>query len=190
MVRCVAGGRIDPARAYLCILPSGRRINLFFYDGPIAQAVAFEGLLAKGEDFAGRLLTGFSDFREWPQVLTIATDGESYGHHHKFGDMALAYALHHIESNGLAKLTNYGEYLENNPPTMEVQIYEGTSWSCVHGIERWRGNCGCNTGGNHGWPQQWRAPLREALDWLRDEISSLLRRKDERVSEAPLEGKG
>lgn len=169
----VSGGRIDPARAYLCKLPSGRRINLFFYDGPIARAVAFEGLLAKGEDFAGRLLTGFSDLREWPQVLTIATDGESYGHHHKFGDMALAYALHHIESNGLAKLTNYGEYLEKNPPLMEVQIYENTSWSCVHGLERWRSNCGCNTGGNHGWTQEWRTPLREALDWLRDEISSL-----------------
>ena len=169
----VNGGQIDPARAYLCILPSGRHINLFFYDGPIAGAVAFEGLLTKGEDFIGRLLTGFSDLREWPQVLTIATDGESYGHHHKFGDMALAYALHHIESNGLARLTNYGEYLEKNPPSMEVQIYENTSWSCAHGIERWRSNCGCNTGGNRGWHQQWRGPLREALDWLRDEMSSL-----------------
>jgi hypothetical protein len=122
-------------------------------------------------------LTGFSDLRGWPQVLTIATDGESYGHHHKFGDMALAYALYHIESNGLAKLTNYGEYLEKNPPLMEVQIYENTSWSCVHGIERWRGNCGCNTGGNRGWNQEWRAPLREALDWLRDEMTSLCEEK-------------
>jgi len=169
----VSGGQIDPSRAYLCSLPSGRRLSVFFYDGPIARAVAFEKLLGRGEDFVNRILTGFSDERQWPQIVNIATDGESYGHHHKFGDMALAYVLHHIEANGLARLTNYGEYLEKNPPLQEVQIYENTSWSCVHGIERWRGNCGCNTGGNQGWSQQWRAPLREALDWLRDELSSL-----------------
>ncbi|MGD0885016.1 MAG: DUF3536 domain-containing protein [Thermodesulfovibrionales bacterium] len=169
----VNGGKIDPTRAYLCMLPSGRKMQLFFYDGPIAKAVAFEGLLSKGEDFASRLSTGFSDLRQWNQILTIATDGESYGHHHKFGDMALAYALYHIESNGLARLTNYGEYLEKNPPLHEVQIYENTSWSCVHGIERWKSNCGCNSGGHPGWNQEWRAPLRDALDWLRDQLSSL-----------------
>jgi alpha-amylase/alpha-mannosidase (GH57 family) len=169
----LSGGQIDPSRAYLCSLPSGRRLSVFFYDGPIARAVAFEKLLGKGEDFVNRILKGFSDERQWPQIVNIATDGESYGHHHKFGDMALAYVLHHIEAKGLARLTNYGEYLEKNPPLHEVQIYENTSWSCVHGIERWRGNCGCNTGGNHGWNQEWRAPLREALDWLRDELASL-----------------
>ncbi len=169
----VSGGQIDPLRAYLCILPSGRRMNLFFYDGPVARAVAFEGLLKRGEDFANRLLSGFSDVKEWSQIVNIATDGESYGHHYRFGDMALAYALHDIESKGLARLTNYGEYLEKNPPSHEAQIYENTSWSCAHGIERWKSNCGCNSGGNQGWNQEWRAPLREALDWLRDELSSL-----------------
>lgn len=176
----VSGGQIDPSRAYLCVLPSGRRMNLFLYDGPVAKAVAFERLLEKGEDFANRLLTGFSDLRHWPQIINIATDGESYGHHHKFGDMALAYALNHIEANGLARLTNYGEYLEKNPPSHEVQIQENTSWSCVHGIERWRNNCGCNTGGRQGWNQEWRAPLREALDWLRDQLAPLC---DERTRE-------
>ncbi len=113
----VGDGRIDPTRAYLCRLPSGRSITLFFYDGPISKAVAFEGLLNRGEDFVARLVTGFSELREWPQMLHIATDGETYGHHHKFADMALAYALRHIETQGIAKLANYGEYLESILPS-------------------------------------------------------------------------
>jgi alpha-amylase/alpha-mannosidase (GH57 family) len=167
----VSGARIDPTRAYLCRLPSGRRINIFFYDGPISQSVAFERLLNKGEDFANRLLSGYSALREWPQILNIATDGESYGHHHKFGDMALAYTLNYIESNGITRLTNYGDHLEKHPPTHEVEIIENTSWSCIHGIERWSNNCGCNSGGHPEWNQEWRAPLRQALDWLREQLS-------------------
>jgi alpha-amylase/alpha-mannosidase (GH57 family) len=166
----VRGSRIDPTRAYLCILPSGRRITVFFYDGPISQAVAFEKLLNSGEDFAGRLVTGFSDSRQWPQILNIATDGETYGHHHRFGDMALANALGYIEKRVQAALTNYGEYLSRYPPAYEVEVLGNSSWSCYHGIERWRGDCGCSTGGHPGWNQRWRAPLREALDWLRDRM--------------------
>jgi alpha-amylase/alpha-mannosidase (GH57 family) len=173
----VSGGRIDPTRPYLCKLPSGRQIVLFFYDGPISQAVAFEKLLGSGEHFANRLKSGFSDLRTWKQLLHIATDGESYGHHHKFGDMALAYALNYIEDKGIAKLTNYGEFLAENPPEYEVQIYENSSWSCIHGVERWRSNCGCNSGGYPSWNQEWRKPLRAALDWLRDAITSLFEAK-------------
>jgi alpha-amylase/alpha-mannosidase (GH57 family) len=168
----VTGQRIDPTRAYLLKLPSGRTINLFFYDGPISRAVAFEGLLNNGEQFARRLLDAFSDQRDWPQLGNIATDGETYGHHHAHGDMALAYALDYIHVNGLAKITNYGEYLEHFPPTHEVEILENTAWSCVHGVGRWNTNCGCNSGGHGDWNQEWRAPLREALDWLRDEIAA------------------
>ena len=168
----VTGQRIDPTRAYSLKLPSGRAINLFFYDGPISRAVAFEGLLNNGEQFARRLLDAFSDQRDWPQLGNIATDGETYGHHHAHGDMALAYALDYIHSNGLAKITNYGEYLEHFPPTHEVEILENTAWSCVHGVGRWNTNCGCNSGGHGDWNQEWRAPLREALDWLRDEIAT------------------
>jgi alpha-amylase/alpha-mannosidase (GH57 family) len=168
----VSKRRVDPTRAYLCRLPSGRTIALFFYDGPISHAVAFEKLLNRGEDFAKRLLGGFSNTRQWPQILHIATDGESYGHHHRFGDMALAYALNNIETRGFARLTNYGEYLEKYPPTHEVQIFENSAWSCIHGIERWRSNCGCNSGGHPGWNQEWRSPLREGLDWLRDQLSA------------------
>jgi alpha-amylase/alpha-mannosidase (GH57 family) len=163
----VSGERIDPTVAYSQALPSGRSIAIFFYDGPIAKSVAFEGILSSGEGFAGRLLSAFRDSPS-PQLVNIAVDGETFGHHHRFGDMALAYALHHIESNCLARITNYGEFLSLFPPSHEVEIVENSSWSCAHGVERWRGDCGCNTGAGPGWNQEWRGPLRDALDWLRD----------------------
>jgi alpha-amylase/alpha-mannosidase (GH57 family) len=166
----VGHANIDPTRAYLCRLPSGREISLFFYDGPISRAVAFEGLLSNGEHFAQRLTHGYDEARHWAQLMHIATDGETYGHHHRHGDMALAFALHHIESHKLAQVTNYGEFLERFPPQMEVQVRENTSWSCSHGIERWRSDCGCNSGMHAGWHQGWRGPLRAALDGLRDEL--------------------
>jgi alpha-amylase/alpha-mannosidase (GH57 family) len=168
----VVGGGIDPTMPYRQVLPSGRVIDLFFYDGPISRAVAFEGLLSRGERFADRLMTGFSDGRGWPQLMHIATDGESYGHHHRWGEMALAYAVDHIQRNDLARLTVYGEYLTIHPPTHEVEVIENTAWSCFHGIERWRSNCGCNSGGRD-WSQAWREPLRVALDDLRDTVEPL-----------------
>ncbi|HET9441665.1 MAG TPA: DUF3536 domain-containing protein [Longimicrobiales bacterium] len=161
--------QLDTTRPYLQRLPSGKSIAIFFYEGPVSRAVAFEGLLKNGEVFAQRLLSIFGN-QSSPQLATIATDGETYGHHHRHGDMALAYALHHIESQGLARLTNYGQYLEMFPPTHEVEIHELTSWSCAHGVERWRGDCGCHTGGPAGSTQKWRRPLRDALDWLRDQV--------------------
>ncbi len=176
----VSGGRIDPSRAYALRLPSGQRMNLFFYDGPISQAVAFEKLLANGENFAGRLMSAFSDGRTWPQLAHIATDGETYGHHHRFGEMALAFALQHIEAHEGTRLTNYGEFLKKHPPNHEVRIFENSSWSCIHGVERWRANCGCNSGMSPGWNQEWRAPLREALDWLRDRLTQSCEEKGRR----------
>ena len=167
----VSGGRIDPTRSYRLRLPSRRFINLFFYDGPVSREIAFNGLLSNGEQFAQRLIGLFSEERAWPELVNVATDGETYGHHHPHGDMGLAYALHYIESNELAEITNYGEYLEKHPGTHEVEIFENTSWSCAHGIERWRSDCGCNTG--KGWNQQWRAPLRASMDWLRDTLVPL-----------------
>ncbi len=166
----ISGGRIDPSRGYLTNLPSGQSIVLFFYDGPISHAVAFENILKRGEDFAQRIVGGFSDARTWPQLTNIATDGETYGHHRPHGDMALSYALRFIENQKLAQLTVYADFLEKHPPTHEVEIVENTSWSCVHGVERWRSNCGCNSG-HAGWNQEWRAPLRHAFDWLRDTLT-------------------
>ncbi|HET9363642.1 MAG TPA: DUF3536 domain-containing protein, partial [Candidatus Angelobacter sp.] len=119
-----------------------------------------------------RLESGFSDKRTWPQLMHIATDGETYGHHHKHGDMALAYALDRIDADEQVNLTNYGEFLEKFPPTHEVQIIESTSWSCSHGVERWKSDCGCNSG-RQGWNQAWRGPLRTALDFLRDSVAPL-----------------
>ena len=165
----VSGG-IDPSRAYLWRGPRGLRLALFFYDGPISRAIAFERLLERSENLVAWLNAAFSDARTWPQLVHCATDGETYGHHSRFGEMALAAAVQQIEAEGTATLTNYGAFLAANPPTHEVEIHEHTSWSCAHGIERWRADCGCRTRGD--WHQRWRAPLRDALDWLRDQIDS------------------
>lgn len=160
---------LDTRQAYLCRLPSGRSIYLFFYDGAISHDVAFGQMLRSGVDFAARLYNGFIKDHRAAQLVHVATDGETFGHHHKFGDMALSYCLHHIESSRFARLTVYGQYLERFPPAHEVEIVENTSWSCTHGVERWRADCGCNSG-RAGWNQKWRAPLRDALDWLRDSL--------------------
>jgi len=165
------GGAIDSTRPYLCRLPSGRSIALFFYDGAIAQAVAFEDLLEDGARFTRRLLADFDGDRQEAQLVHIATDGETYGHHHAHGEMALAWTLDALERDDSVRLTNYGEHLEHHPPAHEVEIREGTSWSCSHGIERWRSDCGCHTGGQAGWNQRWRGPLRDALNWLRDDLA-------------------
>ena len=170
-----ANATVDPTQPYTVKLDGGRSIAVFFYDGPNSRAIAFEGLLDSGEKFANRLLAGFHETvasGNQAQLSHVATDGESYGHHHKHGEMALSFAMHYLEDKGLAKLTNYGQFLELFPPTWEAEIVENTSWSCAHGIERWRSDCGCN-GGKPGWNQQWRKPLRDALDYLRDATAPL-----------------
>lgn len=169
----VSGEKVDPTMAYICNLPSGKKINVFFYDGPVSQEVSFAGLLKDGGNFARRLTSLFYEKREHPQIVHLATDGETFGHHHRYGDMALSYALNYIESNDLARVTNYGEYLEKHPPAYEVEIVENSSWSCVHGVERWRDNCGCHSGMHSKWNQLWRKPLRETLDGLRDRLVSI-----------------
>lgn len=181
----VSESRIDPKMPYRQLLPSGRSISLFFYDEAISRAVAFEGLLSNGEAFAERLMGAFSSDQRRPELVHIATDGESYGHHHHGGEMALAYALRHIEASQEARLTNYGEFLEMHPPTHDVKIFENSSWSCVHGIERWREDCGCNSGGYPQWNQGWRKPLRDALDWLRDQCRPLFERNARRLLNEP-----
>ncbi|HNN94091.1 MAG TPA: DUF3536 domain-containing protein [Pseudomonadota bacterium] len=188
------GTSLDPTRPYRVALPGGRSIAVFFYDGPVSRAVAFEHLLGSGERFLARLLSAFPG-EGGPgaaQLVHIATDGETYGHHHKFGEMALAYVIDRLErvlprSDGLGAgknaspaatgtaplLTNYGEFLSRHPPQQSIEIVENSAWSCAHGIERWRSDCGCNSGGNPGFHQRWRAPLRAALDALRDAITPL-----------------
>ena len=159
---------IDPSRAYLWRGPRGLTLAIFFYDGHLSRAIAFDRLLERAENLVAWLNAAFSETRTWPQLVHCATDGETYGHHNRFGEMALAAAVQQIEAEGTATLTNYGAFLAAHPPTHEVEIRERTSWSCAHGVERWRSDCGCRTRGD--WHQRWRAPLREALDWLRDQI--------------------
>jgi len=182
--RGVHAENIDTRRPYWCQLPSGRRIALFFYHGGIAQEVAFNGLLNSGKTFARRM-TSLFDENDEPQIAHIATDGESYGHHHRYGEMALADCLNQIEDGDGATLTNYGQFLKLFPPTFEVQIHEKSSWSCVHGVERWRADCGCNTGGHAGWQQRWRKPLRDTLNWLRDQLAPMFEREGARYLRDP-----
>ncbi len=168
--REAAAGAIDTTRAYRVTLPSGGTIEVFFYDGGISRDVAFGGLLHSGAQFAARLLA-VPDAGEKPALVNIATDGETYGHHHPHGDMALAFALRTIGAAEGTRLTNYGEFLEAFPPTEEAEIVENTSWSCAHGLERWRSDCGCSSGSHPRWNQGWRGPLRAALDGLRDRVA-------------------
>jgi hypothetical protein len=166
---------VDPGRAYKYKLPSGKTIDLFFYDGQTSQAVAFERLLSDGHHIISRMTSRGPVEDGKPTLCHIATDGETYGHHHRYGDMALAWALSQVEQgwNG-TRLTNYAEFRTKVPATWEVQLAENTSWSCAHGVGRWRDDCGCNSGGKPGWNQKWRRPLRDALDWLREQAAGAL----------------
>jgi alpha-amylase/alpha-mannosidase (GH57 family) len=161
---------IDTSRAYVCRLPSGKSINIFIYNGSVAHNVSYGGLLHSGENFAKSLL-GIFKKDERGQLANIATDGETFGHHHRHGDMALSYCLYYIESKNLAKITIYGEFLEKYPAQYEIRIHENSSWSCVHGVERWKAHCGCHSGRGADWTQKWRGPLREAMNWLRDTLA-------------------
>ncbi|MCQ2789121.1 MAG: DUF3536 domain-containing protein, partial [bacterium] len=175
----VSWGSIDPARAYRYYIKSapGKYIDLFFYDGAISKSVAFDEILKDGNKFIRRLKEGVSDLRDYPQLVNIATDGESYGHHTKFGDMALAYVLKIRAKDEGFTIVNYAEYLDMFPPEMEVEIKQASSWSCFHGVGRWKEDCGCSTGGHPGWNQKWRKPLREALDYLRDEFALIFEKE-------------
>jgi alpha-amylase/alpha-mannosidase (GH57 family) len=170
--RVVSNGSIDPRRPYRYFHRdgSGRSIVLFFYDDPMARAIAFEGALTSSRNLLERLTMARGE--EGP-LVNVATDGESYGHHFHFGDRCLAYALE-VEAAGHGfEVTNYGDFLENHSPQDEVEIKagpdgEGTAWSCAHGVGRWYRDCGCSTGAQEGWNQAWRGPLRRAFDLLRD----------------------
>ena len=170
----VADGRIDTARAYRHTHRDGSRrsIAVFFYDGPISRAIAFEKALSS----SGSLVQMFKRAGDRGPMVNVATDGETYGHHFKFGDLCLAHALEVEAKEQGFWLTNYGQFLDQYPPEFEVEIKkgadgEGTSWSCAHGVGRWIRDCGCHTGGEPGWNQKWRVPLRTALDFMRDDAA-------------------
>ena len=201
---------LDTSRPYQCILPSGRTIAIFFYEPSIAFEVAFGNLLENGDRFTERLIKAFPKDGDRPHLVSVATDGETYGHHHRFSDMALAYTLHEIESKNLATITVYGEYLEKYPPKSEVIIEENTSWSCEHGVKRWEDNCGCRamyaclisdpsvcysstsasispTYNIKPWSQRWRRPLRDAITWLSEKLAILYEKEMEGLFQDPWE---
>jgi alpha-amylase/alpha-mannosidase (GH57 family) len=170
------GEQMDPRRPYLVNLPSGRSIAVFIYDGPLSQAVAFERLLTDGARFADRLRGQFDSTPADPQLLSIATDGESYGHHHRFGEMGLAFALNALNQDPEVELINYAGFLQKHPPSWELRIVENSSWSCAHGVERWRSNCGCAANPDKGWSQAWRTPLRDGLNQVKAGLDELFER--------------
>ena len=170
----VAGGEVDTTRPYRFDHPdgSGRSIAVFFYNGPLARAIAFEKALTSSRGLVERFL----HVAQQGPLVNVATDGETYGHHFKFGDLGLAHALGVEAKQAGFTVTNYGEYLDRHPAELAVEIDngaegEGSSWSCVHGVSRWTRDCGCNTGSEAGWNQSWREPLRLALNFLRDDAA-------------------
>src|SRR5262245_24839938 len=161
---------LDTRRRYRCAVPGGGAVDVAFRDSVLSRDVAFGALLADGAELARRLrdpLAGAPD----GAILTVAVDGETYGHHHRFGEMALAFALRALAAEEDLTLAGPAAFRAAHPPTHEVEIVEDTSWSCGHGVERWRADCGCRVGGPPDWSQAWRAPLRAAIDWLRDELA-------------------
>ena len=184
----VSGARVDPRRPYRVRLPSGGSIAVFFYDGAASHAIAFGALSSGGEALAQRL-AGLAADAPGPQLLHVATDGETYGHHHRGGEVALAEALDALEASGFARLTNYAEFLSLCPPSDEVEIVENTAWSCAHGLGRWRDDCTCRTGLNPGWVQVWRGPLREALDALRDALARVFEERGGAIFADPWEAR-
>ena len=181
--RNVSDQSIDPGRPYR-IYPldvhgepiCGGHLDVFFYDGPISSAVGFEHLLRDAQGFFKRLQAAWTPETETPRLVNIATDGESYGHHEPFGDMALAYLFETLCPRENVIPTNYGHFLELCPPVEEVRLKnshgEGTAWSCAHGTGRWQRDCGCKTGGPAEWNQSWRAPLRKAMEVAREAAES------------------
>lgn len=151
-------------------------LDAFFYDGPLSTAVSFENILKDANVFGDRIAGSFQDQGK-PELLSIATDGESYGHHDKFGDMCLAYFFDRIAKKKNIEVVSYAWYLENHPPVLEAKLRnehnEGTAWSCAHGVGRWYRDCGCATGGEADWNQKWRTPLRDALDFLKNKLDEI-----------------
>ena len=182
---------VDVSRAYRYLHRdgSGRSIAIFFYDGPLARAIAFEKALTSSE----RLVRMFQA-SAGKSLVNVATDGETYGHHFKFGDLCLAHVLTVEAPREGFWITNYGEFLDRYPPEHEVSIKsgpqeEGTSWSCEHGVSRWMRHCGCHTGGESGWDQEWRGPLRAALNYLRDRTAEGFEKLGSKLFKDPWEAR-
>ena len=172
----VSTGNINPRVPYKLFMGPEKWLNLFFYDGTISSDVAFGGLAFEARHFADRLEHAVTkgDIHH-PELIHIATDGETFGHHKAFGERALAFLMEIEAPKRGFRVVNYGEFLDLYPSRHEAMIKKGedgkgTAWSCSHGLKRWYDHCGCRGEGPVEWTQHWRRPLRDALDWLRDEL--------------------
>jgi len=171
----VNSGGLDPGLNYKCYshINKNRFINIFFYDGPLSKTMAFDDVLFNSQNLLNKINQAVIVNSENERLISAATDGETFGHHKKFADRTLAHFLKVLAPLNNINILNFGEYLEKHPPQYEVIIKpgengEGTSWSCPHGVKRCKDDCGC--GGGDSWNQKWRKPLRETLEWLRDQL--------------------
>jgi alpha-amylase/alpha-mannosidase (GH57 family) len=160
---------LDTSRPYLVRLSEGRTITVVFGHGDLSQRVAFGDLVNNGTKLADTMMESLDVGNDG--LVLLVTDGETFGHHHRFGDLGLAWAMRRLQRH-YGVDTTLGEWLATQEPTFEVELAPVSSWSCAHGVERWRSDCGCVTGSQPGWRQDWRTPLREALDWLRDTLGN------------------
>lgn len=172
----VGGSQIDATRPYRCYLPGGDPnrdyIDIFFYDGPISRDMGFNDDLYSADRLSGRIGQAVRGDHRLSQLISVATDGETFGHHKRGTEKTLAYAFLNEFPHRNWTATNYAHYLSINPPTWEVELKPVTAWSCAHGVDRWQDDCGC--GGEGGvWHQKWRKPLRDSLDWLRDQLTKV-----------------
>jgi alpha-amylase/alpha-mannosidase (GH57 family) len=163
---------LDTRRLYRCVVGKGRSVDVVFRDAELSHAIAFGPLLADGAVLASRLREAVAAARP-AGIVAVAVDGETYGHHHRFGEMGLAFALRLLAADKDIVLAGPAAFRDAHPPADEVEIEARTSWSCAHGVERWRAGCGCRVAAPADWSQEWRAPLRSAIDWLRDELAAL-----------------
>lgn len=175
----VLGGKFDATMAYRCYSKTKPKkyIDIFFYDGPISNSIGFEDIVLDSSKYVNRLKSVINPKAKHNQIISVATDGETYGHHKKFADLTLAHLLFEAAKKNGLEVTNYGLFLAENQPEYEVVLNEGkgegTAWSCAHGLDRWQDDCGCCSGGNHGWNQKWRRPLRDGLNELRDKLKKI-----------------
>ena len=167
----VGGTQIDPNRPYRCFIADGRFIDIFFYDGPISRDMGFNDVLSSSDHLAGRLGQAVRGDHRPSQLISVATDGETFGHHKGGTEKCLAYAFTTEFAKKGWTVTNFAHYLSLFPPEWEVVLKPVTAWSCGHGVDRWQDDCGCGGGGE--WHQKWRRPLRDSLNWLRDQLIKL-----------------
>jgi hypothetical protein len=175
-----AAGGLDTRQAYRIYPtdPAGSRLpgflDVFFYNAELSREAGFGNLLKDAKVLGERVNAAFDRHASSDQAVVLATDGETFGHHKPFGDMCVAYFFKKIAPALDIVPVNFGYFLALNPPRHEVQLKdafgEGSSWSCAHGVGRWSRDCGCATGGEPSWKQQWRAPLRAALRKLQESV--------------------